>query len=78
MTNGKIHLLFESSMSKYVWSLVAIVVVALCHPNLLDQFWSWIKIHLPGGEKYFMPGLAVICWSLWTTRNGVCFENKIV
>ena len=72
------HLLFECTMSKYVWSLVAIVVGALCRPSSIDQFWSWIKLHLPGGGKYYMPGLAAICWSLWMARNGVCFENKIV
>jgi len=72
------YLLFECTMSKYVWSLVAIVVGALCHSSSIDQFWSWIKLHLPGGGKYYMPGLAAICWSLWMARNGVCFENKIV
>ena len=51
------HLLFECAMSKYVWSLVATVVGALCRPISLDQLWCWIKLHLPGGKQYFMPGL---------------------
>jgi hypothetical protein len=31
---------------------------------------------LPGGSEVYMLGLAAFCWTIWKTRNGVCFEKK--
>ena len=73
-----IHLFFECSMAKYVWSMVAMVVGGDCRPSSFDQFWYWVKIFMPRAEKFHMVGLAGICWALWRTRNIVCFEEKKV
>jgi len=70
------HLLFECTMAKYVWSLVAVALGACCRPTSLEQFWVWIKRYLSVGGKFYMPGLAAICWGLWIARNDVCFEKK--
>ena len=37
------HLLFECTMAKYVWSLVAVALGACWRPTSLEQFWVWIK-----------------------------------
>jgi hypothetical protein len=34
-----LHLFFECSLAKYVWSLIAMVIGADCRPNNLEQFW---------------------------------------
>jgi len=73
-----IHLFFECSMAKYVWSMVAMVVGGDCRPSSFDQFWYWVKNFMPRAEKFHMVGLAGICWALWRTRNNVCFEEKKV
>jgi len=65
-------------MAKYVWSLVALVLGAYCSPTSLEQFWVWIRKYLPARGKFYMPGLAAICWGLWIARNGVCFEKKMI
>jgi len=44
-------------------------------PISLSQFWIWINWSLPGRQVHFV-GLAAICWTVWKTRNNVCFEGK--
>lgn len=65
-------------MAKFVWSTVALVVGAPCRPNPFDQFWLWVNTYMKGGKKFHMVGLAAICWALWTSRNAMCFEKKII
>ena len=55
------HLLFDCTMSKYVRSLVALVLGVRCRPISLHQL-GLEKNCIPGGEKFYMPGLAAICW----------------
>jgi hypothetical protein len=33
---------------------------------------------LPFGEKFHAIGIAAIYWAIWKTRNGVCFEGKVI
>ena len=70
------HLFFECPLAKFVWSIVAMVVGAPCRPCSFDQFWTWVQIYMSGGELFHMVGLAAICWSIWRSRNNVCFEKK--
>jgi len=50
-----IHLFFECSMAKYVWSMVAMVVGGDCRPSSFDQFWYWVAIwwDWPGFAGHF-------------------------
>lgn len=63
------HLMFECTTAKYVWSMVAVVLGARRRPGSMEQFWVWVKTYIPQQGKIYMPGLAAICWSLWTARN---------
>jgi hypothetical protein len=65
-----IHLYFDCSMARYIWSLIAYVVGANVD--------IWAKRFLPLGGKFLYVGLAAICWALWRTRNNICFDNKVV
>jgi hypothetical protein len=33
---------------------------------------------LPGGENFFIFGLAAVCWAIWKVRNQTCFEKKTI
>lgn len=33
---------------------------------------------MPFGEKFHAIGIAAIYWAIWKTRNGVCFEGKVI
>jgi hypothetical protein len=55
--------------------------VAICfgqnsRPSSYEQYWLWIKQALPGGDKFYMLGLAAICWALWKTCNDIYFGKK--
>jgi hypothetical protein len=47
-------------------------------PKHYEQFWPWVAVALPGGEKFHMLGLAAICWAIWKARNRACFEKKLI
>jgi hypothetical protein len=70
-----------------IFSLIALLlkwfgVITLCfhqqvRPSFYDQYWAWIPNALPGEEKIYMVGLAVVCWAIWKCRNRACFQKKI-
>ena len=31
-----------------------------------------------GGHKFYMVGIAALCWAVWITRNKVMFEGYVV
>ncbi|PUZ70578.1 hypothetical protein GQ55_2G242800 [Panicum hallii var. hallii] len=39
-----------------------------CRPSSFYQFWLWVEIFMRNGEKFFMVGLAAICWA-WRARK---------
>jgi hypothetical protein len=61
-----------------VWGTVAKCLGARDIPSSTDQYWRWIKKHLPSGNAVHALGLAAICWATWKARNKACFENKTI
>lgn len=72
------HLLFQCSVAKAVWAIVATSLGADNIPRNLEQCWSWCEQWLPLGETFHTMGIAAVCWALWKTRNKTCFEGKTV
>ncbi|TVU47444.1 hypothetical protein EJB05_07047, partial [Eragrostis curvula] len=72
------HLLFGCCISKVVWGIIAICLNTTSRPANMTQFWHWIKVVLPGGEKYYTEGLAATCWAIWKARNRACFDKKLI
>jgi hypothetical protein len=71
------HLFFECPIAKVVGvGVIAACFDQGCRTTSYAQYWAWIPIALPGGEKVYMVGLAAICWVIWKGRNRVCFEKK--
>lgn len=70
------HLLFQCSVAKSVWGVIAICVGANDVPCNLEQCWNWCDKWLSSGQKFHTLGIAAVCWAIWKTRNKVCFENK--
>lgn len=58
------HLLFNCTMVKYVWSLIALVIGANCHPCSFEQYWTWVQTHLPGVRNFI--------WWGWQLYAGLC------
>ena len=55
------HLLFQCSMAKAVWAIVAYCLGASNVPRSFDQCWTWCEKWLPFGEKFHAIGIAAIC-----------------
>lgn len=58
------HLFFQCVTARVVWSITAQCFGARNIPNCINQFWPWIKTHLPNGNSVFTFGLAAICWAI--------------
>ena len=71
-----LHLFFDCPIARYIWSLVAHVVGAVCRPNSFEQFWFWTNTYLSNHKHFHSVGLAAICWAIWRARNLSCFEQK--
>jgi hypothetical protein len=72
------HLFFECPTVKVIWGVIPICFGQRVRPKSYEQFWKWIPIALPGGDKLYMFGLATICWAIWKCRNKICFEKKLI
>ena len=72
------HLFFDCSVSIYTWSILAYIFGVSVRPTSIIQFWACIQWCLPGGRHVYFVGLAAVCWAIWKTRNGVCFDGKRV
>jgi hypothetical protein len=59
-----------------LWGVLAICFQQRCRPQSWEQFCCWILQALPGGEKFWMLGLAATCWPIWKSRNRTCFDKK--
>lgn len=69
---------FDFHVAKTVWGTVGKVMGAECIPTNLWQSLSWFYAFLPGGYKFYMIGIAAICWGIWTVRNKVTFDAHVV
>jgi hypothetical protein len=58
------HLLFQCSMAKAVWAIVAHCIGASNIPGNFNQSWTWCEKWLPFGEKIHAIGIAAICWAI--------------
>jgi mannosylglycoprotein endo-beta-mannosidase len=72
------HLFFDCYMSRYIWSLVAHIMGAVCRPSSFEQFWVWVDRYMHNYKKVHMVGLSAICWAVWKSRNAIHFEKKAI
>jgi hypothetical protein len=59
-----------------IWGVIALCFSVQTRPNSYGQYWEWIPLALPGGNKMYMLGLVAVCWAIWKTRNRTCFDKK--
>lgn len=63
---------------KVVWGVFATCFGANSRPRMYEHFWSGISQVLPGGQDFYMFGLAVVCWATWKARNNACFGKILI
>jgi hypothetical protein len=69
-------LMFECPIAKVVWGVIAMCFHQNSRPLSFTQYWDWIPLALPGGDRVYMVGPAAVCWTIWKGRNKTCFEKK--
>ena len=72
------HLFFTCPVAKVTWNVLGKAIGTSTRPLNLWQAIAWVYAFLPGGETFYMVGLAAIRWSIWVTRNKVTFEGHVV
>jgi hypothetical protein len=72
------HLFFSCSFAKTTWAVLGASIGTILCPRNLWQSIVWFYRFLPGGDSFYMIGLAAVCWSIWTVRNKATFENHVV
>jgi hypothetical protein len=63
------HLLFQCSVVKAVWAIMAHSIGATDIPSSLDHCWDWCNKWLPFGKKFHAIGIAAICWAIWKNKE---------
>jgi hypothetical protein len=70
------HLFFDSSISRFIWSLISFTIKAPCRPASFYRFWEWVAQYMPANNKIHFAGLSTICWAIRKSRNVVYFEKS--
>ena len=73
-----LHLFFQCSAAKYVWSVVGTAVGARNRPGSFLQFFWWLPQFINASRNVEITGPAAICWAIWKLRNQACFEKKLI
>jgi hypothetical protein len=72
------HLFFQCSIAKITWgSLGKVLGTTRCPKNLWQSF-VWFHYFLPGGDRFYMVGMAAVCWAIWILRNKLTFEHYVL
>jgi hypothetical protein len=69
------HLFFSCSVAKVVWGSIGKVLGTDRCPASLWQAVFWFHAFLPGGKRFYMLGIAAVCWAIWTIRNKTTFDS---
>ncbi|XBH85906.1 hypothetical protein VPH35_073703 [Triticum aestivum] len=70
------HLFFTCPLARVIWRTVGCVLgIDLC-PNDIWQYFYWWYVFLPDGARFYIFGLAAICWAIRNSRNQATFEHK--
>ncbi|KAF7077602.1 hypothetical protein CFC21_082139 [Triticum aestivum] len=67
---------FTCSVARVVWRSIGVAIGTDKCPDNYWQFFAWCYSFLPGGDKFYMVGLAATCWAIWLVRNKATFEKK--
>jgi hypothetical protein len=72
------HLFFQCRVTRVVWGVIATCFGQDNRPSSYSQYSKWISKALPGGEAFYMFGIAAIYWATWKSCNRACIEKKVI
>ena len=72
------HLFFQCRLSRLVWSVIHLASNLKPPRNVGHMFGSWLSCVPKEMRNLLLMGATALCWSIWLSRNGVIFDNKMV
>lgn len=72
------HLFFQCRLSRLVWSVIHLASNLKPPRNVGHMFGSWLSCVSKEMMNLLLMGTTALCWSIWLSRNGVIFDNKMV
>ena len=71
------HMFISCSVARLIWSVLSCTFNFGRKPNSIqDMFGIWLGSFSKGKRRLTLVGIAAIIWTIWNTRNAICFENK--
>jgi hypothetical protein len=72
------HLLFSCPLAKFLWAFVSSALGWNDYPrDLNDLLAEWLPQKFRTSYQMGLSGFAGLAWSLWITRNKLCFHNTL-
>ncbi len=72
------HLLFQCHLTRLVWSVIHLAYNLQPPQNMTHMFGRWFICVPKDMRNLVLMGATALCWSIWLSRNGVIFYNKMV
>jgi hypothetical protein len=69
------HLFFYCLVAKFIWRAVHITFNIDIPISVMHLFNDWANGMGPHMGKGLLIGAAALCWTMWTSRNDIVFEN---
>ncbi|KAM6584005.1 hypothetical protein CsatB_011007 [Cannabis sativa] len=68
------HVLLDCSFSRSCWTFSAATIPPVA--GVETDFCNWFFALLDGGREDVVAEAAMVCWSIWKTRNEVLWQSK--
>lgn len=72
------HLFFQCHLTLLVWSVIHMAYNLQPPQNVTHMFGCWLTCVPKDMRNLVLMGATALCWSIWLSRNGVIFDNKMV
>lgn len=70
------HLFFECPLARMLWNVIAVALNLKPCLNRINFFGSWLNNIEKFTKNLVVTGIAAVIWTIWKSKNKVCFENK--
>ena len=71
------HLFFQCHLSCLVWSIIRMASNLKSPRNVTYMFVLWLLRVPKDMRNHLLMGVVALCWSIWLSRNGLLFDNKM-
>lgn len=70
------HLFLSCPVSRFIWRVVGCTFGFGSFPATMRDIHTWFESFPRKYRQIIIIGSAALCWSIWKSRNAICFQNK--